>query len=64
MIAAYFLKPHGHAEHGGGPMMDRYLKVLLWSLDTRKQALRRVCWRRGRLGWTGSMRGCWTIACG
>ncbi len=36
MIAAYFLKAHGHVEHGGGPMMDRYLRVLHWSLDTRK----------------------------
>ncbi|WP_225207424.1 efflux RND transporter permease subunit [Novosphingobium huizhouense] len=35
MIAAYFLKAHGHAEHGGGPWMDRYMKVLRWSLDTR-----------------------------
>jgi multidrug efflux pump subunit AcrB len=34
MVAAYFLKAHGHAEHGGGPWMDRYLKVLHWSLDT------------------------------
>jgi multidrug efflux pump subunit AcrB len=36
MVAAYFLKAHGHAEHGGGPWMDRYLKVLHWSLDTTK----------------------------
>ena len=36
MIAAYFLKAHGHAEHGGGPWMDRYLAVLHWSLDTSK----------------------------
>lgn len=35
MIAAYFLKAHGHAEHGGGPWMDRYMTVLRWSLDTR-----------------------------
>ena len=33
MIAAYFLKSHGIAEHGGGVWMDRYLKVLRWSLD-------------------------------
>jgi multidrug efflux pump subunit AcrB len=53
MIAAYFLKPHGSGEHGGGPLMARYLKVLLWSLDTRKaEALRtRVRAMRGRLGW-------------
>ena len=35
MIAAYFLKAKGHAEHGEGPAMDRYMKVLAWSLDTR-----------------------------
>ncbi|HVR89963.1 MAG TPA: efflux RND transporter permease subunit [Novosphingobium sp.] len=33
MIAAYFLKAKGQAEHGGGAWMDRYLKVLNWSLD-------------------------------
>ncbi|MBA4355357.1 MAG: transporter, partial [Novosphingobium sp.] len=36
MIAAYFLKAHGEAEHGGGVWMDRYMKVLGWSLDTSK----------------------------
>ena len=41
MIAAYFLRAHGPQEHGGGLMMDRYLKVLAWSLDTRRaKALR------------------------
>jgi len=41
MVAAYFLKSHGHAEHAGGPWMDRYLRILHWSLDTSKaQALR------------------------
>ncbi len=34
MIAAYFLKAHGHAEHAGGPLMARYIRVLRWSLDT------------------------------
>ncbi len=34
MVAAYFLKAQGHAEHAGGPMMSRYLRVLHWSLDT------------------------------
>ncbi|RKF19107.1 efflux RND transporter permease subunit [Altericroceibacterium spongiae] len=33
MVAAYFLKAHGHAEHGGGWLMDRYLSVLRWSLS-------------------------------
>ena len=36
MVAAYFLKSFGHAEHGGGVWMDRYMKVLHWSLDTAK----------------------------
>jgi multidrug efflux pump subunit AcrB len=41
MIAAYFLKAHGQQEHGGGAMMDRYMRVLAWSLDaTRAKALR------------------------
>jgi multidrug efflux pump subunit AcrB len=35
MIAAYFLKAHGHQEHASGPWMDRYLALLDWSLDTR-----------------------------
>jgi multidrug efflux pump subunit AcrB len=34
MIAAYFLKSAGIAEHGEGPLMDRYMKLLKWSLDT------------------------------
>ena len=33
MVAAYFLKAKGHAEHGEGPLMDRYIRVLRWSLD-------------------------------
>jgi len=33
MVAAYFLKAKGHAEHGEGPVMDRYMQVLRWSLD-------------------------------
>ncbi|MFC0203675.1 efflux RND transporter permease subunit [Novosphingobium soli] len=33
MVAAYFLKAHGHAEHGGGKAMDLYMKVLAWTLD-------------------------------
>ena len=33
MIAAYFLKSHGTAEHGEGPWMDRYMRILRWTLD-------------------------------
>jgi multidrug efflux pump subunit AcrB len=36
MIAAYFLKSGGIAEHGEGPMMDRYMKLLRWSIDSSK----------------------------
>jgi len=45
MIAAYFLKAKGHAEHGGGPLMDRYMGVLRWSIDA--DAFRAL---RARLG--------------
>ncbi|WP_321325997.1 efflux RND transporter permease subunit [uncultured Parasphingorhabdus sp.] len=33
MIAAYFLKAKGHAEHGEGIWMDRYMRLLQWVLD-------------------------------
>ncbi len=36
MLAAYFLRAKGHATHGEGPMMDRYMKVLGWSLHRGK----------------------------
>ena len=36
MVAAYFLKAHGHATHGEGWLMDRYMSVLRWSLDSSK----------------------------
>lgn len=42
MVAAYFLQAHGEAEHGGGPWMDKYMKVLGWSLDTSKAAAYRA----------------------
>ncbi|MGN7160955.1 efflux RND transporter permease subunit [Sphingomonas sp. SAFR-052] len=35
MIAAYFLKAHGHASHGEGWLMDRYMGVLRWTLRHR-----------------------------
>jgi multidrug efflux pump subunit AcrB len=52
MVAAYFLQSHGHAEHAGGPWMDRYLSVLHWSLDTSRARAYRAAHRRpnGRLG--------------
>lgn len=36
MIAAYFLKAHGAAEHGEGKAMDLYMRVLHWTLDSRR----------------------------
>ena len=36
MIAAYFLREHGEAEHASGPWMQRYVRVLEWSIDRRK----------------------------
>jgi len=48
MAAAYFLKSHGHATHGEGWLMDRYMTVLRWTLDQSKyHAMKqRQGWRR------------------
>jgi multidrug efflux pump subunit AcrB len=35
MMAAYFLKSKGHASHGEGWLMDRYMGVLGWTLRHR-----------------------------
>ena len=52
MVAAYFLKAHGHAEHGGGKAMDLYMKVLAWTLDSTEAHRRRTALEKvpGR-GW-------------
>lgn len=41
MMAAYFLKAKGHASHGEGKWMDRYMGILKWSLDRGKLYARR-----------------------
>ncbi|WP_019516287.1 efflux RND transporter permease subunit [Sphingomonas sp. Mn802worker] len=46
MIAAYFLKSSGHAEHGGGRWLDVYQRVLVWTLQEGKSPAVRS---RGRL---------------
>lgn len=46
MIAAYFLKAHGEESHGEGWMMDRYMGILRWSLDTTRYHA-----ARARGGW-------------
>lgn len=50
LMAAYFLNSKGHSAHGEGPMMDRYMRVLAWTLDTgglkeRRAAVRPPRWR-------------------
>ncbi|MCZ8368617.1 MAG: efflux RND transporter permease subunit [Porphyrobacter sp.] len=42
LMAAYFLKSHGAAEHGEGRAIDAYMRVLAWTLDTGKMAVRRA----------------------
>jgi multidrug efflux pump subunit AcrB len=39
MIAAYFLKAKGHASHGEGWLMDRYVGLLRWTLRHRWSAI-------------------------
>jgi len=36
MVAAYFLHAKGHAAHGEGRLMDRYMSLLTWTLNTEK----------------------------
>ena len=47
MIAAYFLKSHGHAAHGENWLMRRYLALLQWSLDKRHA----VSFKAEHVGW-------------
>ncbi len=42
LMAAYFLASKGHATHGEGPTMDRYMRVLEWTLHTGKMQARRA----------------------
>ena len=52
LLAAYFLRSHGEADHANGPWMRRYERVLEWSIDRSKaQAYReRRIAERGRIG--------------
>jgi multidrug efflux pump subunit AcrB len=36
MVAAYFLHAKGHAAHGEGRLMDLYMRILHWTLNTEK----------------------------
>ena len=42
MLAAYFLQAKGHAQHGEGPWMERYMRVLEWSLDRSRMLTARA----------------------
>ncbi|MFN4020877.1 MAG: efflux RND transporter permease subunit [Erythrobacter sp.] len=42
LMAAYFLKADGQAEHGAGRLIDGYMRVLAWTLDTGRMAARRA----------------------
>ena len=55
LMAAYFLASKGHATHGEGPLMDRYMGILSWSLDTSKMRARREGLDRpANYGWYSS----------
>ena len=41
LMAAYFLSSKGTGSHGEGVWMDRYLRLLAWTLDTGKMEARR-----------------------
>lgn len=42
MIAAYFLSAQGEQEHAGGPWVDRYERILAWTLDSTKHGAKRA----------------------
>lgn len=51
MIAAYFLAPHGEQKHAEGPMLDRYERILRWTLDeSRAKASRDAARANGKRG--------------
>jgi multidrug efflux pump subunit AcrB len=64
MIAAYFLKASGHAEHGGGRWLDIYQRILVWTLDEGKSPIVRARskWRRA-IGYLRDHR-VWTVGIG
>jgi multidrug efflux pump subunit AcrB len=42
MIAAYFLSAEGEQTHGEGPWVDRYERILRWTLDNSKHQAKRA----------------------
>jgi multidrug efflux pump subunit AcrB len=51
MVAAYFLKAHGQESHGEGPLMDRYMNLLRWTLDRSEMDRRRALIPHPRTRW-------------
>ncbi|MEM8696365.1 MAG: efflux RND transporter permease subunit [Pseudomonadota bacterium] len=47
LVAAYFLRAEGVREHGEGPVMDRYMAILKWSLVHR--------WKTALIGGGGAL---------
>ena len=42
MIAAYFLSAQGEQDHASGPWVDRYERLLAWTLDSSKQQAKKA----------------------
>jgi multidrug efflux pump subunit AcrB len=56
MVAAYFLKAKGHQAHGEGALMDRYMAILKWTLNTRKVEAYRARFEPAEAeGWYGAV---------
>lgn len=51
LMAAYFMSAKGQSAHGEGQWMDRYMKILGWTLDTSKLEERRDGLDGPRIRW-------------
>ena len=64
MAAAYFLKSHGHATHGEGPLMDVFMKALRWTMDSRGARALRGTSRASHLWSYRADHRVWTVGLG
>ena len=64
MAAAFFLKSHGHATHGEGPLMDVFMKALRWTMDTRRARELRGTGRASHLWSYRADHRVWTVGLG
>lgn len=51
LMAAYFLKAKGHAEHGEGPVMNMYMRVLHWTMDQSRSLQMRKSLQKVAVKW-------------